>query len=96
KILHMMDLLYAAFDAMTLNCSKGYDGITNIDNAYAAEQAINDCRDSLRDEHMKNLENNAYDYRTGVYYMDIISECERVGDFMINVSEAIMDINEDK
>jgi phosphate:Na+ symporter len=96
KIMHMLDLLDVAFDAMVFNCAKGYDSIKNIDNAYAAEQAINDCRDAMRDEHMKNLENNAYDYRTGVYYIDVISECERVGDFIINVSEAIMDINEDK
>jgi len=41
-----------------------------------------------------NLENNAYSYLVGVYYMDIISELERVGDFIINISEAIVEIND--
>lgn len=96
KIFHLLDLLDVAFDAMTYNVSKGYEHVTEIDNSYSAEQAINDCRDARRDEHMKDLEDGVYGYQAGAYYFDIIAECERAGDFIINVSEAIMDIKEDR
>ena len=49
-------------------------------------------RNNLKEEHLLNLENNVYNYLTGVYYIDLINECEHVGDFMINISEAIMEI----
>jgi phosphate:Na+ symporter len=42
--------------------------------------------------HLFNLENNTYGYQTGVYYMDIVAECEKAGDYIINVSEAIIEI----
>ncbi len=94
KLLHMMDLLDIAFDAMINNCEKGYTKISNISNALDAEYDINEYRNNLRDEHLLNLENNVYSYLTGVYYIDIINEMERVGDFLINISEDIMEINE--
>jgi hypothetical protein len=50
---------------------------------------INECRDSLKEEHLLNLENNSYNYLTGVYYIDLVSECEHVGDYIINVSESL-------
>ncbi len=89
---HMMDLVDTAFDAMIKNVSLGYREIENISNAIDAETDINEYRANLKEEHLLNLENNVYSYHTGVYYMDMISELERVGDFMINVSEAIMEI----
>ncbi|MCI2081723.1 MAG: Na/Pi cotransporter family protein [Bacteroidales bacterium] len=92
RMMHMLDLLDDAFDAMATNCDLGYDRIQDISNAINCEQRINEYRDNLREEHLMNLENKAYSYLTGVYYMDIISECEKIGDFMINVSEAIIEI----
>lgn len=92
NIYYMLDLLDAAFDAMVSNLSDGYTKLVNINNAEDAENAINDFRDDLKDEHIANLESNAYPYPVGVYYMDIIGECEKTGDFIINVSEAIMEI----
>lgn len=91
---HMMDLVDTAFDAMITNVTLGYKEIENISNAIDAETDINEFRANLKEEHLLNLENNVYSYHTGVYYMDMISELERVGDFMINVSEAIMEIKQ--
>ena len=90
----MLSLLDVALDAMIDNCDKGYTKITNISNALDAEYDINEYRNNLREEHMLNLENNVYSYLIGVYYMDIVYEIERVGDFIINISEAIMEIND--
>ena len=43
---------------------------------------------ALREEHIANMENSSYNYQTGVYYMDVVSELERIGDFIINISQA--------
>jgi phosphate:Na+ symporter len=88
----MMDLLDKSFEIMISNLSMGYIRLNNIENAKDAEKDINKYRDMLREGNMLSLGNNAYDYLTGVYYMDVIGECERVGDYIINVSEAIMEI----
>ncbi len=92
KLNYMTELLETGFDAMITNLSLGYDKISDISNAQNVEQDINEYRNNLREEHLLNLENNVYSYLTGVYYMDLISEYEHVGDFLINISEAIIEI----
>ncbi len=92
KLNYMTELLDTAFDAMIHNLTLGYTKIDNIANAQDAEHDINEYRNNLREEHLLNLENNVYSYLTGVYYMDIISEYEHVGDFIINISESIIEI----
>ena len=92
KLNYMTELLNTGFDAMLTNLTLGYDKIENISNAQDVEQDINEYRNNLKEEHLLNLESNVYTYLTGVYYMDLISEYEHVGDFMINISEAIIEI----
>ena len=43
-----------------------------------------------------DVNNKEYNYQTGDYYMDIISECEELGDYVVNVVEARTDIKEKK
>ncbi|MFA5848544.1 MAG: Na/Pi cotransporter family protein [Bacteroidales bacterium] len=88
----MFVLLEKAFDNMIDNLDQGYTKVSNITDAENSETDINLLRNKLKDEHLENLENNIYGYQTGVFYMDIVAECERVGDFIINVSEAIVEI----
>lgn len=84
----MMDCLSAAYDAMIENLAHG-TSLRDIRNASDAEYNINECRNTLREEHILNIEENpSYNYQTGVFYMDIIQEMEKMGDFIINVSEA--------
>ena len=92
KLNYMIDLLNQGFEAMIYNLKKGYTQINDIANAQDIEQDINEYRNNLKEEHLLNLENKTYNYLTGVYYMDLVNECEHVGDFMINISEAIMEI----
>ena len=92
KLNYMIDLLNQGFEAMVYNLKKGYTQINDIANAQDIEQDINEYRNNLKEEHLLNLENKTYNYLTGVYYMDLVNECEHVGDFMINISEAIMEI----
>ena len=87
RLNRMMDNLAIAYDAMVENLSN--PTLKEIRNASDAEYNINECRNTLREEHILNIEeNSAYNYQTGVFYMDIIQEMEKMGDFIINVSEA--------
>ena len=45
---------------------------------------------------MLDVNNKEYDYQMGVYYMDIIAECEKLGDYIVNVVEASSDVKEKK
>lgn len=92
KLNYMLDLLDKGFEIMIVNLNLGYTKLPNISNAQDLEQDINEYRNNLKEEHLLNLENNTYGYLTGVYYMDLVGECEHVGDYMINISEAIIEI----
>lgn len=96
RLNRMMDLVDNAFSAMIENLKKGYSSLTEISNATDAEIQINEYRNALREEHIINLESNSYNYQTGVFYMDIVSELEKMGDFMINVSQAELAVAEEK
>lgn len=95
KLNRMLDLVEDAYKAMIFNLKAGYKNLTNISNASDAEYNINGYRNSLREEHIINIEKENYQYQTGVFYMDIVNELERIGDFIINVSEALIGENED-
>ena len=88
KLDNMLDLVDVAYKTMLENLKRPYTELTDITNAKDAEYNINECRNSLREEHVINVEHDNYNYHTGVYYMDIVSELERIGDFIINISEA--------
>lgn len=93
KLNHMLDLVDVAIDCMIDNLKEGFHHVINISNAQDAEHDINEYRDNLKEEHLRNIESEESGYLRGVYYMDLVSECERVGDFIINVSEALVELN---
>lgn len=82
----MLDTVQAAYDVMMINITKEH--VTEINNALDAENRINNCRNSIREKVAISLEGNDYNYLTGVYFMDIVSELEQIGDFIINISQA--------
>ena len=79
-----------AYEVMINNLNIGFGNLKDISNAYDAEQNINEMRNNLREEEIVNLEHDGKNYQTSVYYMDLISELETMGDFMINVSQALV------
>ena len=91
RINEMLDIMQKAYDVMNTNLAQA--SVTDITDAYVAEDAINNMRDSLREEHLKNMEVKSYDYTAGVYYFDLIQELETMGDFMINISQALVGLN---
>ena len=84
----MMELVQKGYDAMVENLKNEH--LQDISNAQNCEYNINECRNHLREEHIVNIESNSYNYLTGVYYMDVLAELEKIGDFLINISQAVV------
>lgn len=53
------------------------------------EIEINDIRNAIREEEILQIENDGANYQSSVYYLDTVSEVERMGDFIINISQAL-------
>jgi phosphate:Na+ symporter len=62
---------------------------SDLVNSKHIENSINEKRNQLKRENVDNLNQNLYSYQNGVFYIDIISECERMGDYIINVIESL-------
>ena len=88
KLNGMIDLVDRAYEAMITNLEDAEAArLEEIANAYAAEDNINNLRNHLRDVEIEGIESGSRSYQTSVYYMDIVNELEKMGDFMINVSQ---------
>ena len=86
----MVSLVDKAYEAMINNLQAAHiDELSEISNAYNAEDRINNMRNNLRDSEIEDIESNLKNYQTSVYYMDIINELEKMGDFIINISQTL-------
>ena len=84
----MCELIIKAYDVMIENLKT--ENLRDTSNALNCEYNINECRNHLREEHIVNIESDSYNYLTGVYYMDVLAELEKIGDFLINISQAVV------
>lgn len=89
NLLDMAVLLDRAYDAMAYNLENAAK-IKNIDNAIAAEIDINEKRDTLRERELEKVDNNGGAYFEGVYYLSVLEEMEKMGDFIINISQSVL------
>lgn len=89
----MFELVDEALEVMHENTKKDFNAVI-IKKAWEIEREINDYRTALKTEHLNNVEEHKYKYQAGIIYSDIYSECEKIGDYCINVTEAIVDIKE--
>ena len=87
----MVDLVDQAYEAMDHNLATPLIELTDIHNAEDAEKAINACRDRLRAWHLSDIEKSSYPYETGSFYMDLINCMEKMGDFIINISQSVLE-----
>ena len=84
----MADAVTVAYDVMIENLVAAKKGeLNNISNAYAAEETLNCLRNDFRDAMIEDIDNDGKNYQTSVYFMDIINAFEKMGDYMINVSQ---------
>lgn len=94
KLKNMFALVDESLAVMCDNLTIEYKEV-NAKKAYEVENAINDYRTILKQEHLIAIEEKRYDYPTGILYSDMFSECEKVGDYAINVTQAIKEIAAD-
>ena len=88
KLNTMADAVIDAYDEMITNLMAAHTGkLVSITNAYNIEDRLNNLRNNYRDVMIEGIENGSTNYQTSVYFMDIINQFERMGDFMINVSQ---------
>ena len=84
----MADTLDVAYGVMLENLEAAHKGtLVDISNAYNAENHINELRNTLRESEIEGMENGEKNYQESVYYLDIVNELERMGDFIINISQ---------
>ena len=84
----LINCVDSAYEVMIDNLTAANKGdLTDISNAYNAEERINNLRNELRDTEIEDIENNRKNYQTSVYYLDVINQLERMGDFIINISQ---------
>lgn len=88
KIGIMISLLYKAYDVMIANLNELHLSKEDLKRAVDCEYEINEMRNNLREEEILRIEQDGANYKSSVYYIDVISELERMGDYIINISEA--------
>lgn len=89
KVQTMFSLVREAVLEMNDNLSENYHSV-NGQRATEIENKINNYRDQLRNEHTEAVKNNEYSYQTGICYSNLYAQCEKLADFAINVTEAIV------
>lgn len=95
KLKHMFALVDESIVVMCSNLNIEYTQV-NAKKAYELEKAINDYRTILKQEHLMAVEEKRYDYTMGIIYSDMFSESEKIGDYTINVTQAIKEIGHDE
>ena len=88
NLIGMCDAVADAYEAMIYNLKAAHLGtLTEVTNAYNAEDRINNMRNHLRDSEIEGIESGGKNYPSSVYYMDVVNELEKMGDFIINISQ---------
>ena len=88
KLEDMVMAVDNAYGAMIDNLNAAHRGeLEMISNACNAEDRINNLRNFLRESEIEDIETNGKNYQTSVYYMDVVNELEKMGDFIINISQ---------
>lgn len=89
----MFVLLDQAIQEMHKNLDQEYDDV-DTKAATGIENKINKKRNQLRRQHVEDLKEKKYKHKTGTFYSDLFSISEKIGDYIINVSEAIEEYQE--
>lgn len=88
----MFAFVREAVEVMNSNLSESYINV-NGSKAKELETKINNYRDKLRTEHTEAIKNNDYSYQTGICYSNLYAQCEKLADFAINVTEAMLKVH---
>ena len=72
----------------------GHKSDVDVNHSFNIENEINNYRNQLKTQNINDVNNHEYTYAIGTMYMDIIQECEKLGDYVVNVVEARMGIRQ--
>lgn len=86
-IRHMYELCDKALEHMQKVLDDD-EGLVDINESLNIENEINNYRSQLKESNINDINEHMYNYQAGIQYMDIITECEKLGDYVINVVEA--------
>ena len=89
----MMELTDNALTQMNITLV-GHKGDNDANLAFNIENEINNYRNQLKSQNINDVNNHLYTYAIGTMYMDIIQECEKLGDYVVNVVEARMGVRQ--
>ena len=95
-IKRMIDLTDKALSQMYFVITEEHHDNIDLTPCYDTENQINDLRYACREENLKAVNSGKYSYRLGTFYNDFIAECEKVGDYVINVVQAEKCAHENK
>lgn len=85
---HMVNLVNDALVNMVSALDRIEVSDAELNAAYGKEVEINNFRNHMRSINIQNINEKRYDYQAGIYFMDMISESEKLGDYVVNVLEA--------
>ena len=85
----MMDLTEQSLTQMNVLMA-GRKEAFDVNRSFNIENEINNYRNQLKSQNISDINNHQYTYAEGTIYMDIINECEKLGDYVVNVVEARM------
>ena len=93
-VMHEIDQMFAMVDDAMSNMIGLLEEMetpesSRIVAAYNKEREINNLRNKLRDGNIFNINNKEYDYQEGIFFMDLVGEAEKLGDYMLNVVEGV-------
>ena len=89
----MMELTDNALTQMNITLV-GHKGDNDANLSFNIEIEINNYRNQLKSQNINDVNNHLYTYAIGTMYMDIIQECEKLGDYVVNVVEARMGVRQ--
>ncbi len=89
---HLHQMLELTDDSLTqMNVlMTGRKDSFDVNRSFNIENEINNYRTQLKNQNINDINNHEYAYEMGTMYMDIVSECEKLGDYVVNVVEARM------
>ena len=93
---HMHQMFELTDDALTQmnRILVGHRQDNDVNRSFNIETEINNYRNQLRSQNINDVNDHKYTYAVGTMYMDIIQECEKLGDYVVNVVEARMGVRQ--
>jgi phosphate:Na+ symporter len=88
QMMELTDQALAQMNRLMLGRKESFD----INRSFNIEHEINNYRNQLKTQNITDVNNHEYTYAVGTIYMDIINECEKLGDYVVNVVEARLGI----